>query len=1206
MERLYLTRGFSDSEMAEHLGVNRSTTFRDRAEIERRIPIHQDEDGRYRILRASYISELRLNLAEALGLYLAARRASQQTRHAHEHVANAIQKLSTALRQPMTERLVRAADTILRQHQVPDREPIFATIAQAWADSRRIKLEYRALRDGQLRTHRFEPYLLEPSPWSDGVYLIGRSDIMHGIATLKLDRIVKANLLGPFDLPTDFDEDALLRHAWGIWGSHDDPHTVILHFAPGQAARRVQETVWHPLQQTDPLPDGGLRWQAPIAEWQEMLPWIRGWGADIEVIAPPELREVAAREVANMNSIYQARSVSSSPYHALYAKTARTDERVHKLLYHLLDVGQVTLRLWEDSLSTSTRQWLADLLQVDTDAAGRFVAFIAALHDLGKAGPAFQHKYAGPALRRRLAQAGFALVHPDYSADTQQQVPHGTVSTWAMAPLLIEYQGIPKRFARALATAVGGHHGAWPGPTSIDRLDDSICPVWDQARRDLFYEVRSVFQPPTVQMPTEKIERNALLTVLTAITSVADWIGSREEDFPFEDAPLPTRVYAERTAQQARAAISHLGWATIATDSTLKSLTDLFPEIPAPNHIQDATLNAAAHTTLPALVILEAPTGIGKTEAALTLTDVWIRRGQLRGLYVAMPTQATSNQMFDRVVKYLELSRPTGLVNINLAHSQAYLNETMLHLRLTTIGEGDTDHVAAMSWFIEQSKRTLLAPYGVGTVDQALLSILQTKHFFVRLFGLHNKVVVFDEVHAYDTYMSTLLDRLLVWLRALGTSVVILSATLPEETRQRLVKAYTGKTIDDANTYPQLTVAPADTIPHALALPAPDDTLLEIAWLPDIDVSHLITALLAQIADGGCAAVICNTVRRAQELYLALTELAHPEDTDLMLFHARYPPAWRKTTEDAVLHKFGKPRADQPTARPRRAIVVATQVIEQSLDLDFDIMVSELAPIDLLIQRAGRLQRHNRGPRPHPRRLTILRPPLDENGLPQFGASGFVYAPYILLQSYLTLQSRTHLALPSDTRELIAAVYAPAQPHHADPLWQAALQQSLATLQREKQTAESMAKEVRILAPNSDYLLEQSIRGLEEDDPTVHQSFQARTRDIGPSIGLVLFFETDAGPSLEPDGSLPIDPTQPLTPATIALLDRYVINVRHWAALRHFPEQAPPPSWRKSARLRHCRPVVLGRDGYRFQVEKHAYTIQLSRRLGLQILKEVS
>ena len=279
-------------------------------------------------------------------------------------------------------------------------------------------------------------------------------------------------------------------------------------------------------------------------------------------------------------------------------------------------------------------------------------------------------------------------------------------------------------------------------------------------------------------------------------------------------------------------------------------------------------------------------------------------------------------------------------------------------------------------------------------------------------------------------------------------------------------------------------------------------------------------------------------------------------------------------------------------------------MIEQSLDLDFDVMVTDMAPVDLLIQRAGRLHRHERGQRRHPRQLTIVRPQTGSNGLPNFGSSAYVYEPYVLLQSYLALKDRSAVSLPAETPSLIEAVYGAGAPSHPDPAWNAALGGAYAAMRKEQKSIEGKAQEYLVLPPGNKYMLEQSIRQLEEDDPTVHKSFQARTRDIAPGVALVALFETEQGLSLEPDRSRPVALDQAPSPEAVALIDRYVINVQHWAALNHFVEQEPPPTWRKQVRLRYCRPVILGADGYRFSAGGRSFVIRLSRELGLQIMED--
>ncbi|MCL5995410.1 MAG: WYL domain-containing protein, partial [Chloroflexi bacterium] len=154
-------------------------------------------------------------------------------------------------------------------------------------------------------SHVVSPYLIEPSLWSDGAYVIGYSDVTNEVTPFKIERVEHAALTTePFVIPEAFDEQALLKFAWGIWYGEGEPVTVKLRFAPGEAARRVQESIWHPTQQIEPCDDGGCVWRAEVAEWHEMVPWVRGWGADVEVLEPKALRETLMGEVKVMAERY--------------------------------------------------------------------------------------------------------------------------------------------------------------------------------------------------------------------------------------------------------------------------------------------------------------------------------------------------------------------------------------------------------------------------------------------------------------------------------------------------------------------------------------------------------------------------------------------------------------------------------------------------------------------------------------------------------------------------------------------------------------------------------------------------------------------------------------------------------------------------------------------------------------------------------------
>lgn len=293
MERLYADHAFSDSELAQRLEVDRSTIYRTRIFMERDLglPFVEDAPGRYRLDRRRQLGSLRLTPIEALALYLGGRRLQQQTRIAHLPTAAALEKLAVVLRQPMMGHLVRAAQEVLDQEADPQQARNVEQLVEGWITGRKVRVRYRRPNAAAASIHTLSPYQLEPSVWSDAVYVIGYSDLYDTVITMKLNRIEHATVTTePFAVPETFDSHEMLQYAWGIWRPSDRaPQIVRLRFSPA-VAPRVRETTWHPSQKIRDLPDGGAEWEAQIAEWREMEPWVRGWGAEVEVLAPDELR----------------------------------------------------------------------------------------------------------------------------------------------------------------------------------------------------------------------------------------------------------------------------------------------------------------------------------------------------------------------------------------------------------------------------------------------------------------------------------------------------------------------------------------------------------------------------------------------------------------------------------------------------------------------------------------------------------------------------------------------------------------------------------------------------------------------------------------------------------------------------------------------------------------------------------------------------
>ncbi len=1204
IEALLLTHpeGMSQSELARRLGVNRSTINRDMPDLTARFAVYETDDGRLCIDRDHYLADVRFTLHEALSLHLAARLMATSTDKQNPHAAAALRKLGIALEKlaPLiSEHLKDSADVMddaARYH-----DPVYLdaleTLTRAWSLGRKVHLKHQ-LPDQSITEYIFAPYFVEPYAVGQSTHTIGWREPPGALRTFKVERIRAVKLLDePYTIPAEFDARALLADAWGIWYTEQTPVTVRLRFHP-RVATRVQETHWHRSAVTTPQPDGYLLWEAQIAEPREMLPWIRGWGGDVEVLAPEGVRKAVVKEVRRMGEVYGVSDEAPTPlYQQLWAKTNRTKTQTHPLICHLLDVAAVSQTLWDTVLTGSFRAHIAHALGLEPAQAGRLLAFWAGLHDLGKASPCFQRKY--QPMEAQLDAAG--LLPKRYAQET---CPHGTLATRVLPALLTTETGLPERAAQTLAQALGGHHGVWPAPTLTEALTPTQLgdQTWDALRKDLFCALRNTLAPPPcTQWPTDRATANTFLTLLSGLTAVADWVGSIEMYFPYIDAPVILSRYFATANEQAQHALEKLQWTGWQPPATARAFEELFPFTPSP--MQQAVVDLATQLTEPALVLIEAPTGSGKTEAALYLADTWARTLQQRGLYVAMPTMATSNQMHDRTSDFLQ-QRHGETITPLLIHSQARWQKDTPPPDLAI--QQDTERAPerqAMTWFLPR-KRSLLAPCAVGTVDQALLSVLQARHFFVRLFGLSHKTVIFDEVHAYDTYMSALFQRLLGWLRAVGASVVLLSATLPAQTRRELLAAYAGDEAEVPSVaYPALTWAMAGRV-GGIPLPTleAESRTLTLTHVQR-DVTGIVGALRVALREGGCAAVICNTVARSQTVYDALKEARLVPQADLTLFHARFPFAWRDDIEKDVLARFGKRATRENGARPEKAIVVATQIIEQSLDLDFDVLLSDLAPVDLLLQRAGRLHRHPGRTRPAPVATPRLFIAVDDAGrdVPDFANDTWVYELYVLLRSYLMLRGRDALTLPQETAALIEAVYSEAL-LPATAAQTAKLSEAYQTWQKHEGKDMLAAQNRLVGRPAYWGLLDNTGGELEEDAPAVHQTLQALTRLGPPSVSLVCLHQTATGLNTEPDGSgttidLTVTPDTDLT----GTLARYTISVSRHDVYNYFMQQETPQKWRDHALLADHR-VAQFAAGI-CTLEGTNLALHLNREMGLWIEK---
>jgi len=608
---------------------------------------------------------------------------------------------------------------------------------------------------------------------------------------------------------------------------------------------------------------------------------------------------------------------------------------------------------------------------------------------------------------------------------------------------------------RQLYAAVAGHHGRPPSGKK-ERFDDED----GVADALLFIDDLSTLVPGDDVWTFDKAQAARFSWTVAGLTVLADWIGSNTDWFPFVAHDIPVANYWEEARCRAVKAVGEasVGGSRIARSVTLQSLFGI--NSPRPMQTAVAELDVSNQ---PTMVVIEDATGSGKTESAVLLAQRMMASGLGEGVYVALPTMATANAMFGRLSNtYRALFDAESRPSLALAHGARDLDKRFVEAVAAGLREEEESTTRVLcevedievsafcaSWIADDRRKTFNAEVGIGTIDQAFLSVLPVKFAVLRLVGLARRVLIIDEAHACDPYMEVELCRLLEMQATLGGSAIVMTATLTQSLRERLVNAYrsglgsSAGSIEMTAHYPSLTVARA-SVEDCLDL-AIEPCSATVRNLPVKRVSSIDNAMALMVKaarDGAAVAWVRNTVDDVIDGHDRLViALADEHDCEVELFHARFAMGDRLDVESGVLERFG--RNAHPAMR-RGRIIVASQVIEASLDLDFDVMVSDLAPIDSLIQRAGRLWRHL-DLRPPDTRATVgpilhvlsPDPNIVENaswGREQFGGSGFIYGTSVLWRSARALFDAGSIDAPDGLRSLLEAVVGEGRPDVPAPL----------------------------------------------------------------------------------------------------------------------------------------------------------------------------
>lgn len=820
---------------------------------------------------------------------------------------------------------------------------------------------------------------------------------------------------------------------------------------------------------------------------------------------------------------------SFSPTASAFLAKSGDETGPMSLVQHLVDSGAVANYLWDSWLSPQIKDFLSRSTKLSPEQIRSLTVFLVASHDIGKISNPFLRKLRSPGTNAPilypLENAGIPI--PDLTPDEEiASLAHPLYSRELLARWLKD-RGLKPPAALSLAQTVEAHHG-WldaSGRKAVVSFVDSYPTEWQIAVDEI---LDALADTSHVQPAFEAIKRRtptAAIQIMTGFMVMCDWLASNTNFFPLRFAGSQS----DRINKGMSLAKFDLHTEFKQLDGDPSQIAPNYrssftwPEGATPRPVQLATAELLnGHTPGPSLLIIEAPTGEGKTEAALYAAQLLAQQNDASGAVLAAPTMATANGLFKRFSRWVgNITESSAVSSLYLAHGKNRLNKDYRKLRYRDIGEDCTDHgtVIATDW-LSGRKNGLLSNFVVGTIDQVLMMALQIRHSMLRHLALAGKVVIFDEVHAYSTYTNEYLAETLRWLAAYGVPVILLSATLPTNRKNELVAAYGGQITKkdlalSGQGYPLLTLVDSSGVSEKAVTPRPDDMHAKVEIIDD-SVEQLTDLVSGLCSDGGVALVICNTIKRAQEAFAAL-EVAFPGE--VRLHHSAFTGLDRARHEEELLNELG-PGSNREQGRPTLRIVCGTQTLEQSLDIDADVLITDIAPMDLLIQRAGRLHRHARPDSDRPEKLRsariYIRGVASTSPKPEWDSgTAYIYDDALLLTTYQLLTSTVSddgFRRPSDVPGLVQKAYDFDADHHLPTTWEDRWERARTEFLASSSADKSKSRVFRIPSPGKtgnrlDTLYEQLVRDRSQEEIKA----TASVRDAESSIEVIPIINDDYG-----------------------------------------------------------------------------------------------
>lgn len=813
-------------------------------------------------------------------------------------------------------------------------------------------------------------------------------------------------------------------------------------------------------------------------------------------------------------------------YRYLWAKKKRIDGDYYWLpLYiHLEDTAYVAALLWEHRLSEGVKKDIYENIRktsrIDEDYPKQLAMFLGYVHDLGKCSANFEFKKTFPidpdldfAIFDKLKSGGF-----DFVSNSRKNIRHNLIS---------EYILNKKGLNQSVSVILGAHHGYPTSINALQSLDEYKYEVyqsndktsvlyknWDNLH-DYFIE-KALDVSGFTDFSDIVILPESTQVIYSGLLILADWIASNEKYFPL--IPIDDFCGSKNRIKE-----GFISWQNDKANpwnpkpcDTSKMYEERFNFKPRKD--QEILTVLVKKIKEPGILIYEATTGSGKTEAALIAAEIMADKSQRSGLFFALPSQATSNGIFSRMKDWLNKlsSLEKGNMGLRLIHGKASLNNEFTSIKPSSNIYEEEEYGVSVNSYFAGNKLSILDDFTVGTIDQLLLMALKQKYLMLRHLGFSNKVVIIDEAHAYSTYMNIYLDQALKWLGAYKVPVIILSATLPLKRRNELIKAYLlgqnkkSKDIEEPmdfeteKSYPLVSFTDGNKIIQFKDFEKTSSRRFEIIKLDKNESENIAERIIKDSKNGGVFGIIVNTVKKCQSVAKQLIEIFGEDKVEIL--HSSFISTERTEKENNLLRIIGK-----NCKRPDFKIIIGTQVIEQSLDIDFDVLYTDLAPIDLLIQRMGRVHRHKETKRPK----NFLNPKvyvMDSVSYDFDEGSTYVYKQYVLMRTEFYLPNE--IFIPKDVSDLVQKVYSD-EDIEIEETYREAYEEYKNKYQSYKENKGEQAKTFALANPKYKVRPDKNISKWLENSNNIAELSETKgaceVRDSADSIELICLQEKDSG-----------------------------------------------------------------------------------------------